>query len=694
MPQNRSSAANMLRTRKRSLSTLKLEDPSLSALERIRLLDEFTMQPERELQQSSNQLVATLLDGSNWAEDGTYIGHMDFVVRDTSMHSGANHPPPLSHEESSNQPSPKRRVTVWPTTDEEATQALIGPGNPNPQYQAFYDSVSNRPLPPQPHGNGFPILGQQAPAQPGSQALGASNYPGLSTVDSATDMSTPQSFATYGPPVSGHQEPPTIAPQHFFTQVNSSFPTISTPPQPGHHYHTAETSAGGSGSINTSTNTNSQNNTIFTQGLSSDQSNTHSFVNSSSQLGSTTHQVLSPFALRYLKDDPMIVSDETRATHLGAYKKGGKWYNWQLNKLFRDWLAPDAPDSRLLIAMGAPKYPTYDDPVHDEWRQISIRHFNGVRAPASLARKWWAMLDDFAVMVASFSSTEFDSLSSLLTQLMRAVSSIQSEDNPLIPGFKASSLIAWAAGGVDGWFSLVYNRLRNHWDVAERIQLFRTKKRPSQVRSMSRASRASRSQRRPNSMSEASMEQPSTSNSASHSKAPIRPPWGEPPTQMSQSSLGYIQPPAEATEVPARIEVARDINKVTQARIDLANARTKYVNSYADTERFKLYQRYSAMDSDSRKQALQVAREVLELPASTSKMRDAAEEAFLNQMVPKLPKVEVRRILQQLEHGLPDLEELGIPPPASPPMPATPEDPAQPSTGEEPVEVLSPLPDL
>lgn len=151
-----------------------------------------------------------------------------------------------------------------------------------------------------------------------------------------------------------------ISPQVIFTQVANTLPYTSVPA------HVA-----GPASAHTSTNTNSHDNTIFTQGPSSGQSNTHSFVEDSSQMGSITHNNPTSFALKCLEDDPMVVSDEKRAEDLQEDRHSKTWARWETNKLIRTWVSEGVPDSFLLVAMSSPKTPGPNDRIPDEWINVS-----------------------------------------------------------------------------------------------------------------------------------------------------------------------------------------------------------------------------------------------------------------------------------------------------------------------------------
>lgn len=289
------------------------------------------------------------------------------------------------------------------------------------------------------------------------------------------------------------------------------------------------------------------------------------------------------------------------------------------------------------------------------------------------------MMETFCVLTASYSSAQFDSLTVILSQLMTAIGNPAAES---ISGVRHQDMVAWAAGGEEGWLGMVYKRfvaiascpaqlnisirLRNHAIIAERVAILRHNKQPGSVRSIANMPRRLKSNQ-----SASSVDQ------SSRGKAPDQP-LGQ-LSQMSRSSVEQVQAPVVAPNVPATIEIARDHGAITAARINMANAKSEYIRAYADLQRFKLYERFVAVEISAREQARRAAHEALTLPSSTQNMIKRAESIFLEQMNGALPRVEVRRILAQLEHGLSDLEELDIPPAdeISEPLPPSPvEDPA------------------
>jgi hypothetical protein len=77
-----------------------------------------------------------------------------------------------------------------------------------------------------------------------------------------------------------------------------------------------------------------------------------------------------------------------------------------------------------------------------------------MRDPLTLVRKWWSMIDMFSLIIVSFSSAQFDSVSTILVQLSHAINNNAFQAS----GLKVQDLVAWAEGGQGGWFAMMYNR--------------------------------------------------------------------------------------------------------------------------------------------------------------------------------------------------------------------------------------------
>lgn len=637
----------MQRARKRDFHTPLWDDESLSASERIRLLDEFTMEEDQQLDAASDSLIALILDPNVWNTNAQYQSMAGQEInRDATpmpMGVAGSSQPTFNNERAA-----KRKLTSWPTDGEAPAQPNLNQ-NQNQMFTQFIpylNSVSRHPL---------PGLSYDDATQSGSQPLGTSGLlssplgPGVAT-------SPTQHYATYGAPFgSEHQEPSMGAPQQNF----------AAPSQPEDHHEGNNVHPQGSGSINaasaaTSTN-NSHSHTIFTQGLSSGQSHTLSFMGASSQPGSAVNKEHASLALSYLVADPMFISPEDRILALTMDRRGKVWANWEANNVVHSVVGPGVPDSHCLIAMNSPFSPKPDDALAPEWQNLSTTCFGGRRAPHTIVRKWWTMMEMFCLLTASYSNAQFDSLSAILSQLLSAIGNPASES---IPGVRHQDMVAWAAGGEEGWLGMVYKRLRNHAIIADRVAALRHSKQPSSVRSIVRMPRRLKSNQSVSSADQSSL---------SYGKVLARP-LGQ-LSHMSQSSVAEIQAPAAvvvAPNVPATIEIQRDHGKVTDARIEMANAKTEYMRAYADLQRFKLYERFAAVEMTAREQARRAAHDALTLKSSTQAMINRAENIFLEQMDGTLPRVEVRRILEQLASGLPDLEELGIPPPDDIPEPPSP----------------------
>lgn len=115
---------------------------------------------------------------------------------------------------------------------------------------------------------------------------------------------------------------------------------------------------------------------------------------------------------------------------------------------------------------------------------------------------------------------------------------------------------------------------------------------------------------------------------------------GRPLTQLSETSVDVTPAGVVPSNAPATAEMVRNHTAVTAAEVKMALAKAEYIQAYADLERFRLYERFVALKFSARKQARQTAHEALDLPSCTDAMRLRAEETFMQQMDPSLPRAQ------------------------------------------------------
>ncbi|KAF8598963.1 hypothetical protein BDV93DRAFT_512112 [Ceratobasidium sp. AG-I] len=648
----------MLKSRKRPFDSIFWDNTPLSAFERIHLLDVFTMDQESQLDAAADAMASFTVDSSYWNYSTAMVKETPSTIVPTP--AGAAATTPFSRPAIDGQRAAKRQATGWQAGDGASTRIDL---DQNPQLShmvPYLDSVSINQS--QSYRNEFSLHEQPAPAA--ATALLESQALDNSTLD------------------------PGFEPEQ---------PAMVAPPQPGRRRHVVNTysqdSTGTSAaSPLTSSDINSFHHTIFTQPHPSSQSHTNrfAFVNTPLQAGPTAISTFPASAIAYLNSDPMVISQAARnEAALGENRRGKPWGNWEINIVLRFRLGPDVPDDNVLAAMKSPMTPRPDDNLGPDWNYLSEVQFAGKRSANTIVRKWWTLLDMFCVMIASFSSAQHDSTSTILNQIMHV---INGQTFSPIGELRTEDLVSWAVGGHDGWFGIVYNKIRNHGFVVDRVSRLRLSGQPSSVRSISQPRR--RSSRSGSSIGH-----------SSHGMAPPRltpmPGLGQQFSQMSQSSLGDAQPPLVGAQVPpvppnvpATIEMVRNHGAVTKARVQMALAKATYIFAFADTERAKLYQRFAAVELSYRGDARQAAKEALDHPNCTAKMRDSAEVLFVEQMNNHLPRVDIPKILAQLQQGLPSLDELGLLPPGTPSTPEMPHLPhlgPEGATADDPVDDIPPL---
>ncbi|KAF8603015.1 hypothetical protein BDV93DRAFT_607083 [Ceratobasidium sp. AG-I] len=638
----------MLSTRKRSFDTPLWDNPSLSALERIRLLDNFTMAHEKRLHDHADDIFSLVAPAGYWAQDMGYETTMDDAAHQDTPPTpiGVTHSMPPPRSEPDDQRAAKRR---WQSNGEAPTS--VGSSDPYAYYSPFFDSVSGRPPSDQPY---TPATNTAQPG--GSRASSISNNHPPSILNQATT----------GPAVA-------YGPSHNSLSLENPDPRSlhqadSLQHHPTHYYMAdgAHSQASGTASVVSalaSAEIDSHTNTSLTQTPLSGHSHVNSFsvAEGSSQVGTMLNNAAESVISTVLQADPMVISPTERTIALKNDRLNFTWSNWEMNTIMQHILGLDAPDDRCLIALDTKLSPKDPKALDDMWGKLSVSGFLGRRSATTIARKWWLMIDIFCRLVVAGSTPQFDTLPIVLDKIMQI---IRNPSSPPIEGVKTQEMIAWTANGRDGWIGMAY-KIRNHSLIVNRIaDLHASNQPPSSRRSISRLPRRARSTR-----SGSSVDHSPLSHGAMHPWPASAPGSLRQLTQVSESLIEDTPAPAVPHNTPATAEMVRNHHAITVAEVKMVEAKAIYIRAYADQERYKLYREFITLQMTAREQARRAAHEVLMLPNPTDEMRLMAQGIYFNQMNSTLPTVDVREILHQLEISLPSLRDLGIPSPTTPPFP-------------------------
>ncbi|QRW02537.1 hypothetical protein RhiLY_01536 [Ceratobasidium sp. AG-Ba] len=613
-------------------------NPALSAIQRLRLVEQFGMEESQQLARYSNELLhaaTTALQESR-----------DRAARETARPTTPTRSRvarPLSSPEAAveGQPAPKRAATSRQLGNRMLEHALPGPRSAHSPNNAFLHSIQSSMHPTNysymPDNTGHPAASYV------SQASGSvdCNAPHPSDNTSMWD---------------GAPNP---------TEQNARF---SYPPQNnfgtnyGQYQQFNHSSSGGSGSSGGGESSfGTQGNTVFT-GVPSNYSHSHTAPYTEPTTSESTRHNEAIEALKLAK---MLID---RNPKIGPLTEG-KWVNVHKHKIIDFFFGPQArvpANSRVPLGNYRGKLA---ERLPQEWNQLAVE-FDGTRSAQAIAHHWVAMEDMFCQILLQYSEGGNNSLQEILGRIYHDVATANlfgvSGDVP------TWDLLAWIDEGEAGWFAQVYNRVGNAPAITARIEALRNLRNttirasstPSVLSNPSAISRASNTSRK-----RAALSARNEGSAAVLSR--FDPPTPFPPGSEHASIQPKVQPPrslptqSESQEVgdpaqnSATAEMMRENKASNRAMIDLAHAKAAYLRTQAEETRHKMYKEALAFHLEQRERQYKSSMAIIMDPNITDPdIRNAAKAYSLAYLDGRLPNIDFKEAFDNLGKSLPTVEQI------------------------------------
>ncbi|KAG9120206.1 hypothetical protein FRC07_004387, partial [Ceratobasidium sp. 392] len=610
-------------------------NPALSAIQRLRLVEQFGMEESQRLVRYSNELLhAATTESRDRAAGETArptTPTRNRVVR------------PLSSPEAAveGQPAPKRAATSRQLGNRMLEHALPGPHSAHSPNDAFLHSIQSSMHPTNysyvPGNTGHPVASYL------SQAPGSGNY--------NTPHPSDNTNMWDGAPIPTEQNAGySYPPQNNFGADYGQYQQFDHSSSGG-----SNSSGGGESSFGT------QGNTVFT-GVPSNYSHSHTAPYTEPTPSESTGRNEATEALRLAK---MAIDLNPKIAPLTP----GKWVNAHKHKIIDFFFGPQArvpANSRVPVGNYRNKV---IDKLPQEWNQLAAE-FDGNRSAQAIAHHWISMEDTFCQILLQYSEGGNGSLQAILERIYHAVVTADLFGVPgEIPTFE---LLTWINEGEAGWFAQVYNRVGNAPGITARMEALRNL-RNTTIRASSTSSVLSHPSAisRPSNTGRKRTARSSRSEGSAAVLSRFDPPTPLPPGSENALLQHQVQPlhslptQSESQEVrdPARhnaaAEMMRENKASSRALIDLAEAKAAYLRTQAEETRHKMYKEALAFHLEQRERQYRSSMAIINDPNMTDPdIRVAAKAYALAYLNGKLPNIDFKEVFDNLGKSLPTIEQI------------------------------------